>query len=146
MEPLATIGLAGNIVQFLDLGRRLVSGAVELYNASDGATSSNRVLDETSTDLHRLCRGLEQGAKNFRGHLGTESEAALLPLVKSCSALGEELKRVLEELKVKGGNKGWKSARVALKTAWKAKDIGQYEKKLDLYRSQIATCLLTILT
>ena len=146
MDPLATIGLAGNIVQFLDLGRRLVSVAVELYNASDGTTASNRVLDETSTDLHHLCRGLEQGANKFQGHFRTESEAALLPLVKSCSALGEELNGVLEELKVKGRNKGWKSARKTLKTAWKAKDIGRYEKKLDLYRSQIATRLLTILT
>ena len=146
MEPLTAIGLAGNIVQFLDLGGKLVSGAIELYNATDGATSSNRVLDQISTDFQCLCRALEQRIGKVNGCLRTESEAALLPLAKSCRALGEELTRRLEDLKVKGRHKRWKSARKAVEAAWKAKDIQQYEHQLSLYRSQIVTRLLAILT
>ena len=144
MEPLAAIGLAGNIIQFLEFGGKLVSGAFELYN--DGATSSNRILEENSTDLYHICKGLEQRAEDFCGHSRTESEAALLPLVESCTVLGEEFNRVLEYLKVKGRHKRWKSAQKILETAWKAKDLRRYEKHLDLYRSQITTRLLTILT
>ena len=146
MDPLSIIGLAGNILQFLDMGGKLVSGALELYNANDGSTSSNRALEETSLDLYRLCKRLEQRAETFHGHMRTESEAALLPLVESCSTLGVELVKLLEDLKVKGRHRSWKSAFKVVETAWKAKDIRRYENQLNLYRSQITTRLLTLLT
>ena len=64
---------------------------------------------------------------------------------QACNNLGRNFLAALEDLKVKGSRKPWASVRQALRCVWKAKDIQKYEKQLDLYRSEISTCLLTIL-
>ncbi|KAL8916423.1 MAG: hypothetical protein Q9208_008524 [Pyrenodesmia sp. 3 TL-2023] len=145
MEVLAVLGLASNIVQFLDFSGRLVSSTLELYEATEGALSSNSVLEEISTDLKELCDGLLPSGASGIGPTRTKSEAALLSLSQSCRAMGQKFLLVLEDLKVKGKGKGWQSARQALRTAWKAKEIQRYERQLGEYRSQIAVHLLAIL-
>lgn len=139
------LGLASNIVQFLEFGGRLISSTFELYGAAEGALSSNRALEEVSTDLKQLCDGMLPSVPSSNVPAMTESEAALLPLSRSCRALGQDFLVVLEDLKVKGNRKRWQSVRQALRTAWKAKDIQRYERQLGSYRSQIAVRLLAIL-
>lgn len=145
MEALALLGLASNVVQFLEFSSRLVSATFELFEAAEGALSSNSVLEQITTDLKQHCDGLLPSVTSSNGPARTEPEAALLPLSKSCRDLGQEFLVVLEDLKVKGNRKRWQSARQALRTAWKAKDIQRYERELGSLRSQIATRLLEIL-
>ncbi|KAL8647218.1 MAG: hypothetical protein Q9226_006522 [Calogaya cf. arnoldii] len=145
MEALAVLGLASNIVQFLEFSGRLVSSTFELYEAAEGALSSNSVLEQISTDLKQHCEGMLPSPTSSNAPPRTVSEAALLPLSQSCRALGQEFLVVLEDLKVKGKRRGWQSVRQALRTAWKAKDIQRYERQLGSYRSQIAVRLLAIL-
>ena len=64
---------------------------------------------------------------------------------QSCNSLGRDFLAALEDLKVKGSRKPWASFRQALRCAWNAKDIQKYQKQLDIYRSEIAMRLLTIL-
>ncbi|KAL8897304.1 MAG: hypothetical protein Q9207_007278 [Kuettlingeria erythrocarpa] len=145
MEAFALIGLASNIVQFLEFSGRLISASSELYGAANGALSSNSVLEQITTDLKQHCDGLLPSTMASNGPARTDPEAALLLLGRSCRDLGQEFLVILEDLKVKGNRKRWQSARQALRTAWKAKDIQKYERQLGLYRSQIATRLLEIL-
>ncbi|KAL8718367.1 MAG: hypothetical protein Q9225_004484 [Loekoesia sp. 1 TL-2023] len=145
MESFAVLGLAANILQFLDFSGKLISGTLELYHAVDGATSSNLVLENISKDLVQLCAGLLPTAPCSNRLAKSEPEAALLPLSESCRTLGQEFLAVLDDLKVKSHRKGWQSVRQALRGAWKARDVHRYEKQLGFYRSQIATRLLTIL-
>lgn len=60
MESFAVLGLAASILQFLDFSGKLISGTLELYQAVDGATSSNLVLENISKDPVQLCAGLLQ--------------------------------------------------------------------------------------
>ncbi|KAL8700965.1 MAG: hypothetical protein Q9201_005157 [Fulgogasparrea decipioides] len=145
MESLAALGLASNILQFLDFSGKLISGTVEFYHAVDGATSSNRVLEHLSKDLDHLCTGLVPAVAYGSGLGETESEAPLLPLAQSCRTLGREFLAVLEDLKVKSHRKRFDSARQALRSAWKARDIQKFDNQLGSYRSQIAFHLLVLL-
>ena len=82
MDPFTAIGLAASIVQFLEFGRKLVSGAVEIYRNVDGATSSNILLEQITTDLHDLCNELDLALRGKATHLVVHSEVQLVPLLK----------------------------------------------------------------
>lgn len=85
MDPFASIGLAANILQFLEFSRKIISGASELYHAIDGATSSNTLLERITKDLDQVCNGLEATASESSGHLQTESEFGFESLIKVSS-------------------------------------------------------------
>ncbi|KAL8755762.1 MAG: hypothetical protein Q9184_004699 [Pyrenodesmia sp. 2 TL-2023] len=110
MEALAGLGLASNIVQFLEFSGRLVSFTIELYEAAEGALSSNSVLEQITTDLKQHCDGLLHSLTHSNALARTEPEAALLPLSKSCRDLGQEFLVALEDLKkyIKAIGKGGK--------------------------------------
>ena len=74
MDPFTAIGLAASIVQFLEFGRKLVSGAVEIYQNVDGATSSNILLERITADLHDLCGELELASTGKASQLVVQSE------------------------------------------------------------------------
>ena len=146
MDPFTGIGLASNIVQFLDFSCDLIRGGLKLYRSFDGATSSNSVLEAICKDLDRLCTSLVPTADGTDGHTISELEKDLLPLVEACRSLGLEFLGVLEDLKVKGRHKKLKTVQQILRSTWKARDIQKYEKLLDSYRLQIATRLVAIFT
>ncbi len=145
MDPFIALGLAGNVVTFIDFTGKLINGSLELYNSADGASASHKVLEDVTKDLENLCDGLIPTRSNIFGSGPSDSEITLLPVLESCRKLGQELLAVLEGLKVKGRRRAWQSARQALKCAWRANEIKCYKDQLDLYRSQLASRLLSLL-
>lgn len=145
MEPFSALGLASNVITFIDFTSRLINGSLELYHSTDGATASHKVLEDVTKDLGKLCDSLTPTQSNGLGSGASDSENTLLPLLEPCKKLGRELFTVLEGLKVQGRGKAWKSARQALKSVWKADKIKKYMEQLDLYKSQLAIRLLSLL-
>ena len=144
MDPLSALGLAGNVMTFIDFASRLINGSLELYHSTDGATASHRVLEDVTRDLGDLCDSLTPTQSDALGSGPSDSEIELLPFLGPCKALGHELLTVLEGLKIHGRRKAWKSARQALKSVWKANKIKSYQNQLDLYRSQFAARVLSL--
>lgn len=145
MDPFLALGLASNVVTFIDFTGKLISGSLELYNSADGASASHKVLEDVTKDLEKLCDGLIPTRSNILESGPSDTEMILLPLLESCRKLGHELLTVLEGIKVQGRRGAWKSARQALKCAWRANEIKNYKEQLDLYRSQLASRLLSLL-
>lgn len=54
MEPLATLGLAGNIVRFVDFALRALSGARDLYISTNGTTKAELEAKEVAEHLRKL--------------------------------------------------------------------------------------------
>ena len=144
MEALAAIGLASNVVQFLEFVGKVISGGIEAHNATDGANATVRTLATVTADLNGLCEKLTQPHREQQ--TPTASDVALDTLVQSCKQLGQDLIKTLEGLKVNDHHKTWSSVCQALKSAWKTREIERYEARLEAYRSQIVMHLLTTLT
>ena len=123
MKAFAVLGLAGNIVQFLDFSGKLIAGAFEIHQALDGATSSNNALEKIYGDLEDLCCQLQTKANTCAKISMTNSEGGLLTLVKSCQVTGQELLAILEDLKVQGRHKKWESIRQAFRGSTKTPQI-----------------------
>jgi hypothetical protein len=141
MAELAALGLAGNIVQFVDFGIKLFRHGKELYKSAEGGKAEHLELEAVTTDLKRLAQQLQQTVGP-----ATQDDIALGKLAAGCEKLACELLEVLEKLKVKKEqNRKWESFQQALSLVLKEKDIRALEKRLEKYREQLGKRLIYIL-
>ena len=59
IETLAAVGLASNIISFIDFGTKLFSRSRKIYNSADGAIDEHASLSIISSDLQKLSASLE---------------------------------------------------------------------------------------
>jgi hypothetical protein len=141
LDPFTAIGLAGNIVQFVDYSSKLISSTYEIYRSSTGSSKNHVYLEAIATRLLELNRTLEQPKLT-----GTKSyDKALLELRAEYSQDAEDLLRLIEALRAKKDSK-WSSFRKALRSAWEKEKIGRLEGRLVAHRNEIATQLTVMLT
>jgi len=60
MDPLNAIGLASNILSFIDFGAELVSKGLEIYKSTSGLTEEIRSTKDTVTELRRFVFKLQR--------------------------------------------------------------------------------------
>ena len=146
LDPLTALGLAGNIVQFVDFGAKLFSSGVEIYQSVDGALPRNAQLTTIVKDLSSLSEGLGGTGKKATAYKLSKDEIALEDLADQCKILADSLLETLQDLTVKHGpHKKWNSFRQALKNAWDEKDIHYAQQRLERFRSQLVVRLVAIL-
>jgi hypothetical protein len=137
-DPFSALGLAGNIVQFVDFASKLFSKSKELYKSSSGATNENQELEDATDTLRRLCASLRKvdqaGSKSARR---LNDEGVLRELANNCNVTADELLSALEDLRTRGPRRKWQSFHQALRTVWKKDKIVAMENKLASYRSQL---------
>ncbi|KAI9766575.1 MAG: hypothetical protein M1839_004873 [Geoglossum umbratile] len=130
MEILATIGLVGNIVQFVDFGSKLISKSVQLYKSNDGTLQENIDAETATNDLVLLNNKLKSSAN-------TAGDAALEKLCISCNDVAVELLEALDKLKVQGKRERWKSMRKAIRSVWDKAHIQQIEGRLAGFKEEL---------
>jgi len=167
MDPLTALGLASNIVQFVDFASKLISQSHEIYRSADGALEDNVVLEYVAKNLSRLgdeLKSKQADIKTGREALARERDWAkkdgrvipepekvtaagkqLQQLSKECSAVSNELLQELEKLKIKEPHKRWESFRQALNSVWSQEKIRALETRLEGIRKQLDTTLLVCL-
>ena len=82
MDPFYALGLAGNVIQFVDFGGGLLSGSLELYKSVDGTSSTNKELEFPVKNLNELCAGLSRPEHRIDQQQASAPELALLPLLE----------------------------------------------------------------
>jgi phage terminase small subunit len=129
MDPLTALGLASNIVQFVDFTSKLISATHSLYESTSGAKSEHLELETLAKTLRSLADDAappSQGMTNF-----STEDATLIDLGNRCRDVSDELLAVLQSLRVKGSHRGWKSFVQALRSEWKQKEISALEARLN---------------
>ncbi|KAI0544126.1 hypothetical protein F4679DRAFT_566109 [Xylaria curta] len=114
MESLVALGLASNIVQFIDFTSKLIASTRTLYKSAHQKSANNLVLQKVADDLTRL-----SDAIIVPNHLGDDS---LRQLALSAKEVARDLLAVLDDLQIKGTKTAWKSFLLALKEV-RHKDI-----------------------
>jgi len=66
----------------------------------------------------------------------------LQSLAEACSDIGNELLEKLEQLKVRGGKRKWKSLYKALKGVWNKSELDALLERLSRYREELELHLL----
>lgn len=132
MDPLTAIGLAGNILAFIDFSYRVISGVNEVLSTPSGMTPENERLTVLVQDLNVVTHELITDIP-----ARTENEKQLCALAANCHVLSGELSEILRRLKVGDKKSKWEGLMVKWRSTRKEKEIDSIEQRLNGYRSQI---------
>jgi hypothetical protein len=139
MEALAAISLAGNILQFVDTGAKVVSVATEIYKSSSGSLQEHEELEVIAKDL-------EQQSSTLNSALDTSRDPLVGKLLTSCKTIASELTVVLGRAKQPQNRHGIAtSVRLSFRVLRSASKIKDLERRLDRIRAEICARLLVLL-
>lgn len=157
MEATAALGIAGNIVQFIDFSQKLYKTIFQIYNSATGTTkhsdeteilinSFTSSLDVISADLSKYCAHLSSAVPGDASNNDPEVSYQMQVLVRSCREVAVELQRHLDSVKVKGQQPGKRKAMlVAVKAMWKEKRFQDVEQTLIRFRKELQWIVLVSL-
>lgn len=167
MDPIAALGLAGNVAQFIDLGCKVFSMAGELYRSASGRLVEDVQLQSASEALS-LLTSLQVSRTSFGGPAGqnvlSPAEQELLVIADSCRTLTKEIQEAfdflrLDEVKDTSSPTSPKSFanerhrkiyrridvfRVVSRRTKKSGEIDRLSKRLDGLRGRFTICLLSL--
>jgi len=133
LDPLTAIGLAGNIVQFVDFSCKVIDKAQDIHKAEDQSLPENTEAETVAKALLALNSKIKDGIPSP----SSGSEEILQALCDGCDNVARELVAALEKLKVKGERTKWKSMRQALKTVLSKDKLDSILKRLSSIRDQL---------
>ncbi|KAI0451778.1 hypothetical protein F5B21DRAFT_486120 [Xylaria acuta] len=167
MEALAALGLASNIVQFLDFTWRLVSATGEIRNSASGATERVIELDKIFVRLSAFCSDFlkrpdaadnDDEAKRVqllfsnpesdlqRQIIIQSHTKSLQALTTDCIALCQQLLAVTSKLQARGGScHRFRSFKTALRTLWDEKKMTDLEERLKRHQRAISLHFLPLI-
>ncbi|KAH7410001.1 hypothetical protein DE146DRAFT_333303 [Phaeosphaeria sp. MPI-PUGE-AT-0046c] len=135
MEALAAVGLAGNIVQFIDFSCKLFAGASSIYHSHAGTLKGAQDLETITESLIDLSIRLEKSLEKQRS--GVIALQNLKVLAKGCHDTAKELVTVLQSIRAKSAGSKWHSFRASLAGLLKESEIANLEKRINDYRLQL---------
>lgn len=145
MLPLDVISLAAAILQFVDIGSKLIIEGYSVYRSDSGAPEDTDELLLATTTLQDLALRLHI----HRSVTKTKDETSLHNLARSCEDLAQELLDILAGLEVSllstGSLGTWEIANKTIKRYLKAEKTANMRSRLDMMKRDISTHLLAVL-
>ncbi|KAK2750104.1 hypothetical protein FQN57_004597 [Myotisia sp. PD_48] len=141
MESLAAVGLAANILQFIEVFLKVVKEGYDIYESVSGTTEENTHSIVTASDLQVVTETL---SGDLLG--SSKDELALKGLAVKCEALSRDLLKILDSLTIKGRKKRIKSLWLGLENVRKRPDLLKIRGNLEEYRSQMSMRLNLMLS
>jgi hypothetical protein len=154
LDPFTALGVAGNIVQFVDFTVKLISKSHEIYKSVDGALVENQDLEAIANNLSRLTERLrtdlschllppvKNGPSPANYTVKNRAEIELGAINTKCSGVAKELLGILSQLKSQERHGKWRSFRQALKSVWEEDHVQAILSKLSECRAALDTELL----
>lgn len=134
-EALAAIGLASNLLQFVQVGVQAVRLAKDLYKSPEQLSHSHTQLRDLTSDLKKSMR-------DVRGRNDVSPSDALAPQIKACNTLADELLDVLGELAIDPNkDRRLESVKKSYKAYRKRQDIKDLAGRIEVMRSRICDYL-----
>ena len=130
MDPVAALGLAGNIVQFVDFSCKVLQDTKNLYRSTTGASAENDILEVICHDLIDLDNALT--APSAPGAIPDSVRS----LASTCKEVAAELLGILDKIRVREPRQKWKSFVQALRSVWKKEQIEELLKRMERLRNE----------
>lgn len=134
LEALAAIGLAGNIVQFIDFCCTLFSQTRQISSSASGLSSDLNNLSEITTSLKGFCITFSNGST---GSQQDKTHAALQKLAADCGCAAQQLSDAIDRVRSKKPGSNFSSFRACLKGVWNQNEIKHMEKRVDSFRAAL---------
>ncbi|KAI1482956.1 hypothetical protein F4774DRAFT_416897 [Daldinia eschscholtzii] len=139
MEALVAVGLASNVLQFVDFSAKLIHISSELQN--NAASSEVGDYQVTTTHLRALAQNISDSAKAIpqSSTPATPEEKALQSVADECCKLADSLLGRLAKYSIQysQNNSRLHRAKIAFKAIWNKKEIEEISNRLEFFRSQL---------
>ena len=140
MDPLSCLAIAGTVVQFLDVGCKILDETRNLYE--NGESTIRKRATAATNDLKDFTARFEDAlTADAKERALTDEERDLRTLCTKCKTLAESLCTKLDSLNVKEKHRVWSSLGTALTNVWSRKDILKTQDELAELRREIDTRL-----
>ncbi|KAH7092091.1 hypothetical protein FB567DRAFT_576556 [Paraphoma chrysanthemicola] len=147
LDPLTAMGVAGNVVQFVDFACTVVSKTRKIYRTGVGLSEDHLTLKIIGEDLVHISQRLGQPLAPLSSPSNqlSDAEEALEKINKACAEEADKLLVALNRLKRTGSDKYWNSFKAALRTIWNQDEIDGMVKRLENFRNALDTHILIAL-
>lgn len=126
MDPLTIVGLAASIVQLVDIGHKLVTGAKEVYDSTNGLLTSLEDMKLIADDIQNAATEIK-GSPSF-----SKNERDVVNVAQRSLDLANELQQKLKRLEIRPDrSRKVEAARVVLQSMWQRKDIKELDERLS---------------
>ncbi|KAI8630989.1 hypothetical protein F5Y19DRAFT_463797 [Xylariaceae sp. FL1651] len=143
MDPVSAIGLASSVVQLLTFAGGLISKSREIHRSTQGSLVEHDELAAIGRTLESQSRQIASQLSSYGSSSPTERQ--ILELCDGVGELSRELIAVIEGLRAGYTSGKWASFRQALKSVLKEQEISDIMGRLERYRQQVDSLLLTSL-
>lgn len=144
MDPLSALGVASNVVQFVDFASKLVSETARIYRgrARRDAEDGRSELERVTNDLEGFNKDLASSLQSHRNQWRVSQEDK--EIIRICADCGKISSKLLAALSSLNPSKAtvWRSFAAALRSIWSEDEIQALRQTLDGYRQQISLYLL----
>jgi hypothetical protein len=131
LDPITALGIAGNIVQFIDFGLKATSKAREIHRSADEALEENVDLEVVTADLVAVTKKLKTPDGGTTGNIGLDD------ICMRCCEAANDLLSALAGLKLSAQKTRVNSAREALKAIWGKRRVEEMKTRLEGYRDEM---------
>ncbi|KAF2730145.1 hypothetical protein EJ04DRAFT_586887, partial [Polyplosphaeria fusca] len=144
MDPLSALGLAANIVQFVEFGATVFRETKEI--AEHGSTVSSKDLASLAADFSNIAGNIKRNKDDRVAVNLSVEEKALCDLAQNCIDLASEIAEALEGVSASSSNRStWENVVKALRNRWSRRRTDELARRLGDYRSQLTLRLLLVL-
>ena len=143
IEPLTAFALAGNIVQFVEVGYKATVILRQIWDAS--ATDENVEIEAIAQDIVDISMFLVSSSSSIGAV--SQDEKKLQQLARRCVDPAEELSTMLQDLLVrsKGMKRRIEAVRNTLKLMYRRDKIESLQHRIQDLRDQLCTRMIFIL-
>jgi len=131
LDPITALGVAGNLVQFIDFGLKATSKAREIHKSAAGTLQENIDIEAIAEDLAAVTKELELSS------VTPTSNSNLDDVCVRCKKTAADLLSALKALKVEGERSKVKSVRQALKAILGKKGVEEMKVRLEGFRGEM---------
>jgi hypothetical protein len=139
LEPISAIGIAGNIIQFIDFLGKIFSESREAYHSAVGSRAELIDLEVIAKHIEDLTLSLQLNSS------ATQRSDLFASVQKSCLSRASELLGTINRLKVQPGpHRRWHSFQHAIRSVWKKDKIHGLQVRLRELQSQITAQMMCV--
>ena len=134
MEAIAAISLAGTIVQFIDVGSKLIIGAAEIRESTSGMSREMERLETAARRMRALSTKYDTSTPDT-GH--SDDARTLKQLAQECCELSERILRLVQSMAPKDRKAMHHAFLSAFKQRAHRPELKYLEQRLGDCRSQL---------
>lgn len=138
IEPLTAFALAGNIVQFVELGYKATVILRQIWDAS--ATDENLEIEAIGKDIVDISTKLLAASSSTT--IQSQDEKNLQQLARRCEDPADELNKILQSLTArhkKGVKRHIEALQITFKSIYSREKIDSLQRRIQNLRDQLST-------